>query len=176
MLDNRKSNKVKTSVVPNQLHCNWPIYYVNYLIFRYGTCFPFQADEEISSPCDFLYKSGVDYIYASYSSIENFGKYIKTITKTATRLTSVSDECLRSTIRVMCHYYLPSCGNSTHFKPPTSVCSNVCHIQSQMCPYEWTEFMNAFVNDMIGFINCNNTGKLLDPLPHCCSNVGIGKQ
>ena len=90
------------------------------------------------------------------------------------------DNCRDPALQVLCHYYFPPCGNSTIFEPPTSVCMEACNYLQDICPNEWREVVAYFdENDSIvrsygaTFINCSNTGEYLDPLPYCCSDVGI---
>ena len=89
-------------------------------------------------------------------------------------------ECYETARRVLCHFYLPPCGNSTTFKAPSAVCSEQCNLISQLCPEQWAEVVNQFeINDVLvaaeglRLIDCAFPGKHLHPLPHCCSDVGI---
>ena len=90
------------------------------------------------------------------------------------------DECQDLALRILCHYFLPPCGNSTTFKPPTSVCMETCNYMQETCPNEWNLVLAYFEevdisarNHGATFINCSDTGQYLNPLPHCCSNLGI---
>ena len=74
--------------------------------------------------------------------------------------------------RVICHYYLPLCGD-IHKKPlpPTSLCQEEClHVQSK-CGPTWKAIELAFGHDK--FIECNDTSRLLFPVPNCCTGAGI---
>lgn len=91
------------------------------------------------------------------------------------------DECYDPALRILRHYFLPPCGNSTVLEPPTSVCMETCNYLQNICPSEWNKVVTHFDElepklRRFGatFINCSDTGKYLNPLPYCCSNVGIG--
>ena len=148
---------------------------------RFGNCVPYQTNEQ-SIGCDTLYTPGVDHIYVSYQRTGgNLNRYIDIIEDAADLLIGVFPEkCRDSAIRVLCHYYLPPCGNSTMFEPPTSVCMEACNYLQEMCPNEWEYVVSYFEQSDTrhgaygaNFINCRNTGVYLDPLPHCCSYVGL---
>ena len=120
----------------------------------------------------------MDYVYIPRKgdvTIANYNRELSTISevKDIWKGAGFVDECIEPTTQIICKYYLPSCGNSTHFEPPTSVCRTECHIQSQMCPIHWSTFVNKFNWSGAAPINCSNTGEIIYPLPHCCSNVGM---
>ena len=82
-------------------------------------------------------------------------------------------ECNNKINRIICHYFLPPCGNSTHFEPPTSVCSGVCEQVSKDCSYQWRIFRNKLINENFDPMTCDDTGKIIHPLPYSCSNIGV---
>jgi len=149
---------------------------------RFGNCVPYQTHEQTIG-CDALYTPGVDYIYVSYQRTGgNLDRFLDYIEDAANFVLNVFQaECYNPALRVLCHYYLPPCGNSTTFEPPTSVCTEVCSDLKEMCRDGW-EFVVSTLEEGdlrlkahgATFINCSNTGEYLDPLPHCCSDVGIG--
>ncbi|CAI8029843.1 Tyrosine-protein kinase transforming protein RYK, partial [Geodia barretti] len=143
---------------------------------RYGSCVPFSPYLLGSGgiPCDSVYESGTDYVYLKNSS-ESF-QPLNVLGGIEQQLDDVfsNHDCTLSTVRMICHYYLPPCGNSTHFEPPTSVCSDACYLQSQICPSYWT-----FVESRLGQIesnplNCSFSESILNPIPHTsCSHLGV---
>lgn len=105
---------------------------------------------------------------------------MKTIVKFGPQLLSALESCYDTAVKVICHFYLPSCGNATHFQPPTSVCSETCYQLRDLCPVEWDLVVSTFEEnrilleaDGLLFIECDNPGHYLSPLPHCCSNAGV---
>ena len=73
---------------------------------------------------------------------------------------------------MMCHYFFPSCGNSTVFEFPTSVCPSDCEEQRHKCPSQWTWFQQKLSSAMIHQLdNCSNT-TFTQNLSHSCSSVG----
>ena len=81
---------------------------------------------------------------------------------------------------VLCHYYLPPCGNATVFELPTSVCEDVCEHLENLCPEVVREIDIFFETNKeilapygLTMINCSNTGDYLPPIQHCCSSLGI---
>ena len=90
----------------------------------------------------------------------------------------VESKCVDPFKRVFCHFLLPPCGNSTVFELPTSVCMETCKNVQELCSLEWEEILTYFEENYnflrprgLTFINCNNTGEYLNPLPHCCSDM-----
>ena len=149
-------------------------------IGRYGNCVPYNA-REMPTPCDDFYKSGVDYVYIPYQRIGgSFSKFMANVVKFGPQLLSSLESCYETARRVICHFYLPPCGNSTHFQPPTSVCSDTCKQLRDLCPTEWDSVVQTFEQnriilevDGLLFIDCEDTGQYLSPLPHCCSKAGV---
>ena len=150
-------------------------------LYRFGNCAPYEADEE-SLSCDALYTPGVDYIYLSYRRLGgDILSYRQAITASAKLLLfKFRDECRDPALRILCHYYFPPCGNSTVFEPPTSVCMETCNYLREICPNQWNDVEAHFEENHstvssygATFINCSNTGEYLDPLPYCCSDVGV---
>ena len=137
---------------------------------------------EVSIPCDAIYTPGVDHIYVSYQRTGgNLSVYRDIIEPYAALVLDVfRGECHDLAIRVLCHYYLPPCGNSTTFEPPNSVCMESCNYLQETCLSQWNQVAAFFEENSslarrygVTFINCSNTGEYLNPLPHCCSDLGI---
>lgn len=131
--------------------------------------------------CDDLYKPGVDYVYVPQNrSRGSFSRLIEDMAEFGPSLLASLSECYETARRVLCHFYLPPCGNSTTFTAPSAVCPEQCNLISQLCPEQWAEVVNQFeINDVLvaaeglRLIDCAFPGKHLHPLPHCCSDVGI---
>ena len=146
-------------------------------VVRYGSCVPFSPYLLGTGgiPCDEVYETGTDYVY-----IKNGNESLQPLSLLGgieNQLHDLfsTDDCTLSTIRMMCHYYLPPCGNSTHFEPPTSVCSDACVLLSQMCPFHWTYIVESELGLIDSYpLNCSYMDySVLNPLPHSCSNLGI---
>ena len=73
----------------------------------------------------------------------------------------------------MCRYYLPPCGNFelTHTLPPSSICQEECSQVQSECHETWQTA--AVLLTPYPFINCDDTSRLLFPLPNCCTGAGI---
>ena len=87
---------------------------------------------------------------------------------------------MREVRRILCHYFLPTCGNVTSFEPPTSVCDYVCKYLESVCPQVIDEIRIYFETNEkklaprgLTMINCSNTGEYLPPNQHCCTNLDI---
>lgn len=83
-----------------------------------------------------------------------------------------SDDCVRQVFRTLCNFYLPPCGNSTHPVPPSSICPEECQMVQDKCQLTWDAVMLFLTLDPI--IYCNDTSQLLFPVPHCCTDAGLG--
>ena len=88
--------------------------------------------------------------------------------------------CLDEARAILCHYFLPPCGNETVFEPPSSVCEETCDYLRYLCPEEFEALMEYFrsrehILGRLGvtMINCSNTGEYIAPLDHCCSDLNI---
>ena len=147
---------------------------------RYGNCVPYHSQAR-QSPCDDVFESGVDYVYISHSRFRGrFSRFMDNIIKFGPQLLANLENCYDIARQVICHFYLPPCGNSTHFEPPTSVCSDTCYQLRDLCPTEWDVIVDVFEQnrlilgaDRLLFIDCEDTGAYLSPIPHCCSNAGV---
>ena len=149
-----------------------------YNIFRYGNCVPFLLSPTLKFPtlCEGVYQKGRDYVYISkqktavdYSNILNVIGYTENLFKEEFS----TDECTNPLLRMICHYYLPPCGNSTHFEPPTSVCEAACKLQTQSekCQSLLGNFQDRLKSATGDQLECSTS--ILDPLPHSCSNLGF---
>ena len=99
----------------------------------------------------------------------------KIIQKVEAIIADHDEECVKQVFRVLCHFYLPPCGNTTHPAPPSSICQEECQMVQDNCQKTWTSVLLAFEADIyLVNIDCSDTSKLLFPVPHCCSGAGIG--
>ena len=145
-----------------------------HIIIRYGSCVPFSPYLLGNGiPCDSVYESGTDYVYIKYSSESLQPLNVIGGVEDVLQKESSSDDfyCMNSIIQMICHYYLPPCGNSTHFEPPTFVCSDVCHLLSQMCPTQWGAFESKLRKES-NSLNCSYMENL-HSLDHSCLDLGV---
>ena len=158
---------------------------MNYIPFtsRHGKCIPFNSSSTPQgTPCDVLYEQGVTYVYLSNRRANgDLRKYIDIFDETQLFFnTSVPPQCLTEARKILCHYFLPTCGNSTVFQPPTSVCKEMCWHLQNLCPIAFDQLATYFRGNSamlaplgVTMINCSNTGEYVDPLEHCCSDLDI---
>ena len=144
--------------------------------FRYGTCNPF-AHSPILNPltlCEEVYQKGKDYVYISnLETIDYYTNLLNAIgaTEQVLKENFINDNCTSKIMRTICHYYLPPCGNSTHFEPPTSVCEAVCDLLSEECELLLSVFQQQLMELTGDNFNCSIS--IIDPLPHSCTNLGF---
>ena len=85
------------------------------------------------------------------------------------------EDCIKMMYRVLCHYYLPPCGNTTHPAPPSSICQEECQMVQDKCEDTWNAALLALYKmDIKPVIDCSDTSNLLFPVPHCCTGAGLG--
>ena len=150
-----------------------------------GKCIPYQYDNNISphgTPCDVFYEQGVTYVYLSSRRAKgNLQRYVEIFDETQLFFNvSIPARCVTEARKILCHYFLPTCGNETTFEPPTSVCEDVCEHLRNLCPSEFKQLSLYFMSKKIELgelgvtmIDCSNTGEFIDPLQHCCSDLDI---
>ena len=123
--------------------------------------------------CSDALRLGTDYVFISNTlgTQTNIGTALDKVSPLL--MTSGDKECLQQVYKVICHYYLPPCGNTTHHPLlPSSLCQEECsHVQSS-CPTLW-QAATAALSGFYSFINCSSTSQLLFPLPNCCTGAGI---
>ena len=147
-----------------QVYCN-PIH-----TYRYGRCERYVR--EIKECSDAL-RFGIDYVFISNSlgTQTNIGTALDEIALPL--LASEDEECLQKMYKVICHYYLPPCGNITHHPfLPSSLCQEECSYVQSTCPTLW-QAATVALSDFSSFINCSSTSQLLFPLPNCCTSAGV---
>ena len=131
------------------------------MFHRYGTCVPFSSYIPYAgSPCDSVYKSGEDYVFVRHD--QQFLENLRMIIDFEDELESTAqqDDCVESTIRLMCQYYLPSCGDRA---VPLPVCEEECNQLSETCPIQWNSFLIKVRADCSGIQN--NSDNLFDLCP-----------
>ena len=92
----------------------------------------------------------------------------------------VPKRCINEARKVLCHYYLPTCGNISAYEPPTAVCGDVCTYLRNLCPDEYEQLAGYFsvkaewfVPYGLTMINCSNTADYLPSVQHCCTDLDI---
>ena len=119
---------------------------------------------------------GIDNVYAT-SALGNQSTISALVNQHILKLQTVIDgldkDCVKQLFRVLCHFYLPPCGNTTHPAPPSSICQEECQMVQDKCRATWNSVLLT-VSDRDLIVNCNDTSMLLLPVPHCCTGAGLG--
>ena len=118
----------------------------------------------VGSPCDGVYKSGEDYVFVKHD--QQFLENLRMIVDVEDELESTvqQDNCVPSTIRLMCQYYLPSCGDRAGFRVPLPVCVEECNELSEKCPIQWNSFLQKALLDCSAIQNISDNLFKLCPL------------
>ena len=141
---------------------------------RFGVC---KANTGKADVCKGVRNLGVDFVYISNTSTFDTQDDVSALLNN--KMNNMSDvlathdkDCVELVSRVICNYYLPLCGEINNEPlPPTSLCQEEClHVQSK-CGPTWKAIELAFGHDK--FIECNDTSRLLFPVPNCCTGGGI---
>ena len=149
---------------------------------RYGKCLPYNTSStHHGTICDEFYTEGETYVFLSSRRVGGkLDHYLAYLQDTKLFSNLIPPKCINQARKVLCHYYLPTCGNSTVFEPPTSVCEDVCEYLRNLCPDLFEQMalyleLNAAVLAPVGLtmINCFITGDYLSPLQHCCTDLNI---
>ena len=79
---------------------------------------------------------------------------------------AATPECQQLFDAYVCNSIFFSIENkSGNYSLPSPLCSKECMILTTHCPILW----QAFIETEIGqYASCDNTGRLLEPLPYCC--------
>lgn len=121
----------------------------------------------------------VDYVFISdYRAYGDLEYYLYHFYDAQLAADVFPEDCRYELELIFCHYFFPFCGNSTVFEPPTSVCEDVCSYTRSLCPDVFEALGRYFVEQNftsygITLMNCSNPGEYLDPVPHCCLDLGI---
>lgn len=85
-----------------------------------------------------------------------------------------SDMCREMLQRVVCHYFLPSCGMGGVVYRPRGVCHEECSHVQHTCSREWLLIGDIVEADpTLDNINCSATPDFLGPLATCCTGAGV---
>ena len=124
--------------------------------------------------CDGVVRPHIDYVYASYR-LGNQSTIAQLLSKNIKNIgTDQNEYCMKQVLRALCHFYLPPCGNFTHPAPPSSICQEQCQTVQETCHTTWSTLLSTFDSvDLV--IECNDTSALLFPVPHCCTDAGLGR-
>ena len=148
---------------------------ITFFLPSYGVCEAYAGEATI---CNSVIQTSVDHVFIPHIRFSQ--SYISfALNNAAGVLGGLPEHCRDIAISLFCTFYLIPCGNSTVFYPPSSVCSEQCLHLRNLCPVEWRQaelFIDAdagLVANGLSFIKCNNTGLILEPLPHCCTDAGI---
>ena len=84
------------------------------------------------------------------------------------------EDCIKMMYRVLCHYYLPPCGNTTHPAPPSSICQEECQMVRDKCKDTWNAALVVLYKlEIKPIIDCSDTSNVIFPIPHCCTGAGL---
>ena len=130
--------------------------------------------------CDPVIETDVDYIYIPYSRGSGDQAYlISQINFANLVVETVPEKCREVTRKLMCAYYFIPCSRNGTLIPPEAICEDECtYLSTELCPNEWEIVLQHFSTNAkfyervgLGWANCSNPGKILEPLPHCCSSL-----
>ena len=127
--------------------------------------------------CNDVMRLGIDHVYVSLklgnqSIIAN--KLNREYKDVVSLIADHEERCVKQVFRVLCHFYLPTCGNITHLAPPSSICQEECQMVQQECQPTWDTVLVA-LKTIPQIIYCTDTSKLLFPVPHCCTGAELSK-
>ena len=126
--------------------------------------------------CENVRNIGTDFVYISHKLAGNQSSTVTVLNekleKAKLAFSSQEKSCIDLVLKIACHYYLPSCGTLTDYHPPNSVCEEECEYVKSECSQIWYTALLAF-EIPLSFISCDDTSKLLYPLPNCCTGAGI---
>ena len=97
--------------------------------------------------CEGLVRPGIDYVYSNskLGDQRTIAQMLnENIQDTMSLLTDHDQNCVKQVFRVHCHYYLPSCGSSTHTILPSSICQEECLMVQETCQRTWNTVFLAF--------------------------------
>ena len=125
--------------------------------------------------CEGILRLGTDYVYVSNTlgTQSSIAQLLNRNIETAKDIIATHDvDCLELVSRLICSYYLPLCGNATHLQSPSSICKEECSHVQETCSATWQAIMLAF-DDLDPFLDCEDTSRIIFPLPSCCNGAGI---
>ena len=140
------------------------------IAYSFGVCVPYSGS---SSICNRVFTGRVDYVYVPYSrgqvdlALDQLERVIGSMISLA------SDTCQNLFSRFLCNSFIFGCGSETSFSSPMSVCPEECNLVQRECPELWAALGSSLLRGF-DFTNCSTVGRVLEPLPHCCTDAGIG--
>ena len=138
----------------------------------FGKCEVYEFSADV---CNLILRLGVDFVYVSNKlggSQNNISTLLNDKIHSVKDIIATHDEdCVDDVYRVICSYYLPTCGNFTQSISPSSLCPEECIYVRDKCQDTWVVVNLAFTDPQ--FIECNDTSHLIFPLPNCCTGFGI---
>ena len=144
-----------------------------YLSPSHGDCSVYTSETGV---CDGIMRLGIDYVYAS-SKLGNQSTVAGLLNEKRKAVETViaghDESCVQQVFTVLCHFYLPRCGNATHFASPSTICPKQCHAVQERCKITWNSIMSAFAT-INPVINCDYISQLLSSVPHCCTKARLG--
>ena len=129
-----------------------------------------------------MIEKDVDYVYIPF--IRTGGdqdELSRQVTVAGVLFETLPEKCREVARQLLCTYYFIPCGRNGTMFPPPAICRDECEYFSvDLCPDEWQLALSYFANDQetfdavgVSLVNCSNPGRILEPLPHCCTAVGI---
>ena len=134
-------------------------------------CEPYGNTSTKADVCSNILRPDTDYVYVNNSvgSLGYITSFLNDKTHNVENLLAIHDkECLDL---VFSHNYIPPCGTTNQTFPPSSLCQEECTRVQSECGPTWKAAELAIGHD--SFIDCNDTSRLLFPLPNCCTGAGI---
>ena len=130
----------------------------------YGECAIYKSATAV---CNDVLQLEIDYVYARSTLADQ--SIISQILNDfiADFATQPNENCVKQVYRILCHFYLPTCGNATHPASPSSICQEDCYRVQTHCLKTWSDVASA-INNTLPFPNCNDTSAILYPIQHCC--------
>ena len=126
--------------------------------------------------CDGVLQLGIDAVYAR-SRLGDQGTIAALLNQNIGQIqvdtAGHSSTCVQQVFRALCYYYLTPCGDSSHPSPPSSLCPEECEMVQEKCQPTWDAVLLSLGN-IDPPIDCNDTSRLLFPVPHCCTGAELG--
>ena len=154
------------------------------MCYRYGDIVTFQGLSEIEF-CNETFLRGDDYLFLPHRLSELWRRKRPSAedTVTETELSQMvveqigqsymaaSPECQQLFNTYICNsIFLRTENNSGNISLPSPVCSEQCVVLRDKCNILWKAFTRTDIGEGA---SCNNTGRLLEPLPYCCHGTKI---
>ena len=135
----------------------------------FGVCEPYIGNSEI---CDRVFTQGVDYIYIPYTRGQANQQILLSELETAIgeQISAASGPCQALFSRFLCKSFFFNCGTRGRFTPPMSVCPEECSAVQAGCSDLWSALGSVLGG--LDFADCSTIGRVLEPLPHCCTGIG----